>query len=95
MKPAARDFSTASFALDSGRSDGVKRAVKKATVRVTSAGVHTATLTIGGIGDIAYWSPENPILYVERSAVGIDVPGPADHEVGRQLCPIGLELSDG
>ncbi len=50
-------------------SDGVKRAVKKATVRITSAGAHTATLTIGGIGDVAYWSPENPVLYTVQTTV--------------------------
>ena len=50
-------------------SDGVKRAAKETTVRVTSAGAHTVTLTIGGIGDVAYWSPENPVLYTVRTTV--------------------------
>jgi beta-galactosidase len=50
-------------------SDGVKRALKKTTVLVKSAGAHTATLTIGDIGDVAYWSPENPALYTVRTTV--------------------------
>ena len=64
-------------------SDGGKRAVKKATVRVTSTGAHTATLTIGGIGDVAYWSPENPVRYTVQTTVSS--PGGTPHTVATAI----------
>jgi beta-galactosidase len=49
--------------------DGVKRAGTETTARVTSGGAHTVTLTMRGIGDVAYWSPENPVLYTVQTTV--------------------------
>jgi beta-galactosidase len=50
-------------------SDGVTRAVKQTTARIASAGAHTVTLTIDGIGDVTHWSPENPVLYTVQTTV--------------------------
>jgi beta-galactosidase len=60
-------------------SDGVKRAAKETTVRVTSGGARTIALTIGDIGDVAYWSPERPVLYTVRTTVSSL--GPPAHTV--------------
>jgi beta-galactosidase len=64
-------------------SDGVRRAAKEMTVRFTSAGSHTATLTIGRIGDVAYWSPEDPVLYTVRTTVSS--PGTPAHTVATTI----------
>jgi beta-galactosidase len=64
-------------------SDGVKRAVKETTVRVTRTGRHTATLTIGHLGEVDYWSPENPVLYTVRTTVS--APGTPAHTVATTI----------
>jgi len=64
-------------------SDGVKRAARETTVRVTSAGARTATLTIGGIGDVDHWSPEDPVLYTVRTTVSS--PGSPAHTVATTI----------
>jgi len=58
-------------------SAGVKRAEARATIKVTRTGAHTATLTIGKIGGISYWSPESPVRYTVRTTVSY--PGAAPH----------------
>ena len=65
-------------------SGGVKRAAKETTVAVTSTGAHTATLTIDHIGDVAYWSPENPVRYTVRTTVS-SAGGTPDHTVATTI----------
>ena len=74
--PAKHAVTLSAELLTSG---GVKRAVKQTTVPVASAGPRTASVTIGGIGDVTYWSPENPALYTVRTTVSS--PGTPAHTV--------------
>jgi beta-galactosidase len=65
-------------------SDGVTRAVKQTTARIASAGAHTVTLTIDGIGDVTHWSPENPVLYTVQTTVSARG-GTAPHTVATTI----------
>ena len=60
---------TATITAELRTSAGVTRAVKRTTARIASAGAHTVTLTIDGIGDVTHWSPDNPVLYTVQTIV--------------------------
>jgi beta-galactosidase len=82
--------------------DGVKRAVGKTTMQVTSVGPHTARLTIRGIGLVDYWSPENPVLYTVRTTATATATGTSAHTVATAIgfrsavfADSGFYLNDG
>ena len=60
-------------------SAGAKLAEASAVVRLKGAGTSAVTLTIGRLGDVDYWSPENPALYAVRTT--LTHPGSASHTV--------------
>jgi beta-galactosidase len=64
-------------------SAGAKRAAASATVRLAGAGTRTVTLTLGRLGQVDYWSPENPALYTVRTTVSH--PGGAPHTVTTRI----------
>jgi len=66
-------------------STGAERAAAAAEVRLTRPGTTTVTLTIRGLGDVDYWSPEHPALYRVRTTVSH--PGGRPHTVST---PIGF-----
>ena len=66
-------------------SSGAELAVASTKLALAGPGTRTATLTIGRLGDVDLWSPENPRLYAVRTSVSHL--GSATHTV---TTPIGF-----
>ena len=64
-------------------SAGGKLAEASAEVRLAGPGTRTVTLTLGRLGQVNYWSPENPALYTVRTT--LSHPGSASHTVTTQI----------
>ena len=64
-------------------SAGAKRAEATAGVRLSGPGTRAVTLTIDRLGDVDYWSPENPVLYTVRTT--LSHPGSAPHTVTTRI----------
>jgi beta-galactosidase len=50
-------------------SAGSQLASAKAAVKIASTGAHAASVTIGKLPAVSYWSPENPALYTVRTTL--------------------------
>jgi beta-galactosidase len=50
-------------------------AAASTTDTITGTGTSTVSLTIGGIGPVTYWSPENPRLYTVQTTLSYGRPG--------------------
>jgi beta-galactosidase len=50
-------------------------AAARATDKITRTGTSTVSLTIGQIGPVTYWSPENPRLYTVKTTLSYGRPG--------------------
>ncbi len=59
-------------------SAGTQLASGRATVKIASAGTHTAAVTIGALPAVSYWSPESPALYTVRSTLSYAGAGHAE-----------------
>ena len=64
-------------------SGGAKLAEASAVVRLAGAGTRAVTLTIGRLGHVDYWSPENPALYAVRTT--LSHPGSGSHTITTQI----------
>jgi beta-galactosidase len=64
-------------------SAGSKLAEASTAVRLAGAGTRAVTLTMGRLGQVDYWSPENPALYTVRTT--LSHPGSASHTVTTQI----------
>ena len=50
-------------------------AAASTTDEITGTGTSTVSLTIGEIGPVTYWSPENPKLYTVKTTLSYGLPG--------------------